>query len=100
MASTASSEIGVAAAVAAVAPDDAADPDGADASPGARDPDGAPEDGATFAAGFEPKMADTMLPNTLMMPSCPYGLWLHSARGHARCAAATNSQVLSIADTF
>jgi hypothetical protein len=100
MASTSSREIGLAAAVPAVAPDDAADPDGADAPAGAGDPDGARDDGTTFAACFEPKMADTMLPNTLMMPSCPYGLWLHSARGRARCAAATNSQVLSIADTF
>jgi len=66
----------------------------------AGDPDGAPADGATFAACLEPKMADTMLPNTLMMPSCPYCLWLHSARGRARCAAAANSQVHSIADTF
>ena len=68
------------------APDDVADPDGADAG----DPGVAPADGATFAACLEPKMADTMLPNTLMMPSCPYCLWLHSARGRARCTAAAN----------
>src|SRR3954471_11635745 len=88
MASTSSREIGFAATVPAaapaVAPDDAADPDGADAG----DPGVAPADGVTFAACLEPKMADTMLPNTLMMPSCPYCLWLHSARGRARCAAA------------
>ena len=70
MASTSSREIGFAAAVPAVAPDDAADPDGADAPADAGDPDGALADGATFAACLEPKMADTMLPNTLMMPSC------------------------------
>jgi hypothetical protein len=33
-------------------------------------------------------MADTMLPNTLMMLSRPYCLWLRSTRGRARCAAA------------
>jgi hypothetical protein len=102
MASTSSREIGfvaaVPAAVPAAAPDDAADPDGAPADAG--DPGVAPADGATFAACLEPKMADTMLPNTLMMLSCPYCLWLHSARGRARCAAAANSQVLLIADTF
>src|SRR3954469_18663257 len=98
MASTSSREIGFAAAVPAAAPAaapaDAADPDGADAPAHAGAPGAAPADGATFAACLEPKMADTMLPNTLMMPSCPYCLWLHSARGRARCAAAANSQVL------
>src|SRR3954447_10299207 len=88
MASTSSREIGFAAAVPAVAPDDAAVPDGADVPADAGDPDGAVADGAAFAACFEPKMADTMLPNTLMIPSCLYCLWLHSARGRARCAAA------------
>jgi hypothetical protein len=86
MASTSSREIGFVAAVPAAAPDDAADPDGADAP--ADDPGVAPADGATFAACLEPKMADTMLPNTLMMPSCPYCLWLHPARGRPRCTAA------------
>jgi hypothetical protein len=98
MASTSSREIGFVAAAPAAAPDDAADPDGAPADAG--DPGAAPADGATFAACLEPKMADTMLPNTLMMLSCPYCLWLHSARGRARYAAAANSQVLLIADTF
>ena len=74
MASTSSREIGYAAAVPAVAPDDAADPDGAEAPADASDPGVAPADGATFATCLEPKMADTMLPNTLMMPSCPYCL--------------------------
>ena len=49
MASTSSREIGFAAAVPAVAPDDAADPDGADAPADAGDPGVAPADGATFA---------------------------------------------------
>jgi hypothetical protein len=44
-------------------------------------------------------MADTMLPNTLMILSCPYCLWLRSARGRAHCAAAAIRK-LSIADTF
>jgi hypothetical protein len=70
MASTSSREIGFAAAVPAVAPDDAAVPDGADVPADAGDPDGALADGAAFAACLEPKMADTMLPNTLMAPSC------------------------------
>jgi hypothetical protein len=87
----------VPAAVPAVAPDDAADPDGADAP--ADDPGVAPADGATFAACLEPKMADTMLPNTLMMPSCPYCLWL-TRHADARCVAAANSQMLSVAVTF
>src|SRR3954469_13411304 len=110
MASTSSREIGfiaaVPAAVLAAAPDDAADPDGADAPAGpgggaapegpdppadAGAPDGAPADGATFAACLEPKMADTMLPNTLMMPSCPSFLWLHSVRGRARWVVGANS---------
>src|SRR4051794_63371 len=104
MASTSSREIGFAAtvpaAVPAVAPSDAADPDCADVPGDADDPDGAPADGATFAACLDPKMADTMLPNTLMMPSCPYCLWLHSGRGRARCAAAAKSQALLVADAF
>src|SRR3954464_4325606 len=102
MASTSSREIGfvaaVPAAVPAAAPDDAVDPDGADAP--ADDPGVAPGDGATFAACLEPKMADTMLPNPLMMPSCPYCLWLHR---HADARVAPRPPIrnsLSIADTF
>src|SRR6476659_3476160 len=98
MASTSSREIGFVAAVTAAAPDDAADPDGADAP--ADDPGVAPADGATFAACLEPKMADTMLPNTLMMPSCPYCLWLH---WHVDARVAPRPPIrnsLAIADTF
>src|SRR3954470_16947788 len=98
MASTSSREIGFAAAVPAAAPAaapaDAADPDGADAPADAGDPGVAPADGAAFAACLEPKMADTMLPNTLMMPSCVnvFGCTRHAG---SRCSAAAHSQVLS-----
>ena len=75
MASTSAREIGSAAAAPAGAPGDA------DAPVDAGEPEVVPADGAPLAACLEPKMADTMLPNTLMMSSWPRCRSLPLARG-------------------
>ena len=69
MASTSAREIGFAAAPAADVPGAAPVPAGADVPVDEGGMEDVPAVGVTPAACLEPKMADTMLPNTLMISS-------------------------------
>jgi hypothetical protein len=94
MASTSARVIGFAAAAPALAPGDADDPAGADVPADAGEPEDVPAVGVTPAACLEPKMADTMFPNTLMMSS--WALFVVPYHRHA----ADNSEELSVLGKF